>query len=149
MFSVTELFMNVIVPLRRAVVDCFPLDEQFRFLSGFCLATVRRASSVALHSKRPIHELIGARIGFTREAATSALLVKVLLTLTHHVQPAAYVAPEAAADAFLRRCAVRAPRHPTWCPWPGNASGSVAGPWRWWLWEDAAARPLCVECRDR
>jgi chorismate dehydratase len=83
------------------LVDSLHMDEQFRFLSGFCLATVRRASSVALHSKRPIHELTGAHIGIPGEAATSALLLKVLLTLKHHVQPAAYVTPEDASDAFL------------------------------------------------
>jgi predicted solute-binding protein len=57
------------------LVDCFHLDEQSRFLSGFCLATVRKTSSVALHSKRPIHELTGAQIGIPGEAATSALLL--------------------------------------------------------------------------
>jgi chorismate dehydratase len=83
------------------VVDCFHLDEQFRLLSGFCLATVRKASSVALHSKRPIHELTGASIGIPEEAATSALLLKVLLTLKHRVQPAAYATLGDANDAFL------------------------------------------------
>jgi chorismate dehydratase len=83
------------------LVHCFHLDEQFRFLSGFCLATVRRASSVALHSKRPIHELTGSSIGIPDEAATAALLVKVLLTLKHHVQPAAYVPFGETNDAFL------------------------------------------------
>jgi chorismate dehydratase len=83
------------------LVDCFHLDEQFRFLSGFCLAIVRRASSVALHSKRPIHELNGACIGITDGAATSALLLKVLLALKHHVQPAAYTTLGDAHDAFL------------------------------------------------
>jgi chorismate dehydratase len=83
------------------LVDCFHMDEQFRFLSGFCLATVRKASSVALHSKRPIHELDGAHIGIPGAAATAALLVKVLLTLKHQVRPAAYVTSEDAADAVL------------------------------------------------
>jgi len=83
------------------LVDCFHLDEQFRFLSGFCLATVHRASSVALHSKQPIHELTGASIGIPDEAATSALLVKVVLALKHHVQPATYVPIGETNDAFL------------------------------------------------
>ena len=83
------------------LVDCFHLDEQFRFLSGFCLATVRRASSVALHSKRPIPELNGACIGITDGAATSALLLKVLFALKHHVQPAAYTTLGDVHDAFL------------------------------------------------
>jgi chorismate dehydratase len=83
------------------LVDCFQLDERFRFLSGFCLAIVRRAGSVALHAKRPIHELTGARIGIADEAATSTFLVKVLLTLKYDVRPAAYVTLEDANDAFL------------------------------------------------
>jgi chorismate dehydratase len=83
------------------LVDCFHLDDQFRLLSGFCLATVRRASSVALHSKRPIDELTDARIGIPDEAATAAFLLKVLLTLKHHVQPAAYTTLSDANDAFL------------------------------------------------
>src|ERR671922_1169016 len=61
------------------LTDCFQLDERFQFLSGFCLATVRKASSVALHSKRPIYELTGASIGIPDEAATAAHLLKVLL----------------------------------------------------------------------
>jgi chorismate dehydratase len=83
------------------LADCFQLDEQYRFLSGFCLATVRKTSSVALHSKRPMHELTGADIGIPAEAATAALLLKALLTLKHHVQPAAYVMSDEASDAFL------------------------------------------------
>jgi chorismate dehydratase len=83
------------------LADCFHLDERFQFLSGFCLATVSKASSVALHSKRPIHELTGAHIAIPSEAATSALLVKVLLALKHHVTPAAYVTLEDVYDAFL------------------------------------------------
>jgi chorismate dehydratase len=83
------------------LADCFPLNEQFRFLAGFCLATVRKTSSVALHSKRPIQELSGAQIGIPGEAATSALLLKVLLALKHRVQPATYVTSEEASDAFL------------------------------------------------
>jgi chorismate dehydratase len=83
------------------LADCFDLNDQFRFLSGFCLATVRKASSVALHSRRRIGELTGARIGVPGEAATSLLLLKILLTLKHGVQPVAYVPPEDACEAFL------------------------------------------------
>jgi chorismate dehydratase len=83
------------------LVECFHLDEQFRFLSGFCLTTVRKASSVALHSKRPIAELADAHVGIPDEAATSAILLKVLLALKHHVRPAAYTTLGEANDAFL------------------------------------------------
>jgi chorismate dehydratase len=83
------------------LVDCYRLGEQFRLLSGFCLATIRKAGSVILHSKPPIQELTGARIGVHGGAATSFQLLQVLLALKYQVQPAAYVAPEDAYDAFL------------------------------------------------
>jgi chorismate dehydratase len=83
------------------LVDWFRLDDQFHFLSGFCLATIHRAGSVMLHSKLPIHELSGARIAIPSEAATSSLLLKVVLTLRYQVQPAAYVTRDDAYDAFL------------------------------------------------
>jgi chorismate dehydratase len=83
------------------LTDCGRLDDEFRFLSGFCLATIRRAGSVVLHSKVPIHELSGCRIAISGDAATSSLLLKVLLALKYHVSPAAYVSVEEANDAFL------------------------------------------------
>jgi chorismate dehydratase len=83
------------------LADCFRLDEQFRFLSGFCLATIRKAGSVVLHSKSPIHELTGARIGIPGEAATAFRLLQVVLVLKHHVQAAAYVTLDDACDALL------------------------------------------------
>jgi chorismate dehydratase len=83
------------------LVDCFRLDEQFRFLSGFCVATIRKAGSVVLHSKPPIQELSGARIGISGEAATSFRLLQVVLALKYHVQSVAYVTLEDAYDAFL------------------------------------------------
>src|SRR5687767_5063574 len=36
-----------------ALVDCFRLEGQYRLLSGFCLATIRKAGSVLLHAKQP------------------------------------------------------------------------------------------------
>lgn len=83
------------------LVDSFRLDEQFRFLSGFCVATIRKAGSVVLHAKRPIEDLTGARIGIPGEAATSFRLLQVLLALKYQLQPEAYVAIEDARDAFL------------------------------------------------
>jgi chorismate dehydratase len=83
------------------LTDCSRLDEQFRYLSGFCLATIRKAGSVILHSKAPIQALTGCGVAVTSEAATSALLLKILLTLKHQVQPAAYVTLEDTYDAFL------------------------------------------------
>jgi len=83
------------------LTDCFHLDEQFRLLSGFCMATVRKAGSVALHSKPPIQELSGARIAIPGEAATSFRLLQVVLALKYQVHPAAYVTLADAYDAFL------------------------------------------------
>jgi chorismate dehydratase len=83
------------------LTDCLRLDGQFRFLSGFCLATIRRAGSVVLHSKVPMPELSAARVAVSGEAATSSFLLKVVLALKYHVHPAAYVTMEEAYDAFL------------------------------------------------
>jgi chorismate dehydratase len=83
------------------LADCFRLSEQCRFLSGFCLATIRRARSVLLHARRPIEALSGARIGIPGEAATSFLLLQILLALKYQVQPVAYVTLADANDAVL------------------------------------------------
>ncbi|HSF30759.1 MAG TPA: MqnA/MqnD/SBP family protein [Candidatus Tectomicrobia bacterium] len=83
------------------LVDCFQLDERFRLLSGFCVATIRRAVSVVLHSKQPIQALSGARIGIPAEAATSSRLLQVLLALKYQLSAVAYVTLDDAHDAFL------------------------------------------------
>jgi chorismate dehydratase len=83
------------------LADSFRLDEPFRFLSGFCVATIRKAGSVVLHAKRPIQDLTGTRIGIPGEAATSFRLLQVLLALKYRLQPEAYVAIEDTCDAFL------------------------------------------------
>ena len=81
--------------------DCFRLTDHVRFLSGFCVATIRKTGSVMLHAKQPLEALSGARIGIPGEAATSVRLLQVLLTLKYQVQPAAYVSLAEAYDAFL------------------------------------------------
>jgi len=81
--------------------DCFHLNEQFRLLSGFCVAIIRRAGSVMLHSKQPIEALAGARIGIPGEAATSFRLLQVLLALKHQLPSVDYVTREDSNDAFL------------------------------------------------
>jgi chorismate dehydratase len=83
------------------LVDCFHLADQCRFLAGFCVATIRQARSVLLHSKQPIPTLSGARIGVPSAAATSFRLLQVLLALKYQIQPAAYVTLEDSYDAFL------------------------------------------------
>lgn len=83
------------------LADCFRLADHFRFLSGFCVATIRKTGSVMLHAKQPIEALSGSRIGIPGEAATSFRLLQVLLALKYQVQPAAYVPLADAYDAFL------------------------------------------------
>jgi chorismate dehydratase len=83
------------------LTDCSRLDEQFRYLSGFCLATIRRVGSVVLHSKVPIQELTGCRVAVPGEAVTSSLLLNILLAIKHRVRPAAYVIIEDDYDACL------------------------------------------------
>src|SRR5262249_20620268 len=68
---------------------------------GFCVATIRQAGSVLLHSKQPVEALSGARIGISGAGATSFRLLQVLLALKYQVQPAAYVTLTDAHDAFL------------------------------------------------
>jgi chorismate dehydratase len=81
--------------------DCVRLDERFRLLSGFCVATIRKAGSVMLHSKRLIQELSGAHIGVPAEAATSFRLLQIVLTLKYQVESTTYVTPQDACDAVL------------------------------------------------
>lgn len=83
------------------LVDCFRLADRLQPVAGFCVASVRRAGSVALYSTRPVAELDGARIGVTHEAVTAQRLLHVLLRLQYHVQPAAYVPLDAAHEACL------------------------------------------------
>lgn len=83
------------------LVDCFRLTDDFRFLAGFCVATIRQAGSVLLHAKQPIETLSDCRIGIAGEAATSLRLLQVLLALKYQVQPAAYVTLADSHDAFL------------------------------------------------
>jgi chorismate dehydratase len=83
------------------LADCFRLEAQCRYLSGFCLATVRKAGSVALHSRRPIQDLSAARIGIPDEAATSFRLLQVVLVLKYQVQSVTYVTLADPCDAFL------------------------------------------------
>jgi predicted solute-binding protein len=84
-----------------SLVDCFRLQGEYRLLSGFCLATIRKAGSVLLHAKQPIEALSGARIGITSAAATSFRLLQILLALKYQVQPDAYVTLEEPYDACL------------------------------------------------
>ena len=83
------------------LTECFHLDERWRLLSGFCLATIRKAGSVVLHARHPIEALNGARIGVSGEAAAAFRLLQVVLSLKYQVQSVAYVTLADAYDACL------------------------------------------------
>jgi chorismate dehydratase len=83
------------------LVDCSRLLEHFRFLSGFCIASIAGARSVNLYSKLPIQELGGARISYTSEAATALELLKVLLFLKYRAEPEGFVVLDDNHDALL------------------------------------------------
>ena len=86
-----------LVPL----VQCFHMDDRFQYLSGFCLSSITRATSVNLYSKVPIEELGGVDVAVFGEAVTSFSLLQVLLNLKHQVQPQSYVTLDDPHDAFL------------------------------------------------
>ncbi len=83
------------------IVDTFGKEEHFQPVGGFCIASTDRAGSVFLHSKLPIEELGGARIGVADEARTSVKLLQVLLALKYQVEPPTLVAIQEEPDAFL------------------------------------------------
>lgn len=83
------------------LVDCTRLSEHFRYLSGFCVATIHKAGSAHLHSRQPIDALAGACIQVSAEAATATRLLQMLLTLKYQIQPATYVPHAADPDALL------------------------------------------------
>lgn len=83
------------------LVDCARLADQFRFLSGFCVASIRKAGSVLLHSRRPVEALSDARIGISGEAATSFRLLQVLLAVKYQAQSITYVTLDEPHDAYL------------------------------------------------
>jgi chorismate dehydratase len=83
------------------LTECFRLDGRLRLLSGFCLATIRKAGSVVLHARHPIQALSGARIGISGEAATAFRLLQVVLALKYQVQSVTYVTLTEAYDACL------------------------------------------------
>ena len=83
------------------LADCARLADHFRFLAGFCVATIRKAGSVMLHAQRPIEALTGARIGISGEAVTSCRLLQVLLALKYQVQSTTSVTLADAHEAFL------------------------------------------------
>ncbi len=83
------------------LADSFRLEECFQPVAGFCVSVGNKAGSNYLHSKMPIGDLGGARIGVADETCTSARLTQVLLSQKHRVRPDAWVSMEESYDAFL------------------------------------------------
>ena len=84
------------------LVTCFELEDTFKPLGAYCIATVGKARSIFLYSKRPIEDLNGAVMGVTAETTTSVRLMKTLLTMRFHVTPGRYVdLHHSSKDAFL------------------------------------------------
>ena len=84
------------------LVTCFELEDTFKPLGDFCIATVEKARSILLYSKRPIEELTGAVVGVTGETSTSVRLMKTLFAWRFNVSPRQYVGlDDGPTDAFL------------------------------------------------
>ena len=83
------------------LVDFLRMEDRFLALGQFCIATINKAGSVFLFSRRPVHDLSGAIIGITGETSTSKRLLEVLLTYKYQVKPPNYVPLGEPNDAFL------------------------------------------------
>ena len=84
------------------LVTCFELEDAFKPLGNFCIATVEKAHSILLFSKRPIDELNDAVVGVTGETSTSVRLMNILFAERFNVTPSRYVdLNEISRDAFL------------------------------------------------
>ena len=81
-------------------IDTFRLAPEAAPVSGFCVASVTRATASVLFSKIPIEELSGGRIALGDGDATSVSLLQVLLTLKHEVRREAFVDQQSEHDAF-------------------------------------------------
>ena len=84
-----------------SLVDCFRLEPKAAPISGFCVASVARALSSALLSRAPIGELGGNRIALGDADATSADLLRALLTLKHEIRGEVFVDEQSEHDAVL------------------------------------------------
>jgi chorismate dehydratase len=84
-----------------SLVDTFRLAPKATTVSGFCVASVTKATSCQLLSKEPIESLSGGRIALGDAESTSVSLTQVLLTLKHEVHGVTFVDPESDHDALL------------------------------------------------
>ena len=83
------------------VVDYFRLEDRFKKVGEFCVATLDKSRSSLLFSKRKIEDLEGATIGITPDTSTSVRLLQVLFANRFQVKPASYVTLKEPNDAFL------------------------------------------------
>ena len=84
-----------------SLVDTFRMAPEAVPISGFCVASVARAVSSVLLSKAPIEALSGSRIAIGDGDATSASLLRMLLTLKHEISGAVFVDQQSDHDAVL------------------------------------------------
>ena len=84
-----------------SLVNTFRMAPKAVPISGFCVASVARAVSSVLLSKAPIEALSGSRIAIGDGDATSASLLRMLLTLKHEISGAVFVDQQSDHDAVL------------------------------------------------
>ena len=84
-----------------SLVDAFRLAPRAVHISGFCVASVARAVSSVLLSETPIEELSGSRIALGDGDATSASLLRAVLTLKHGIRGEVFVDVQSEHDAVL------------------------------------------------
>lgn len=63
------------------------LQDRIVLLPDFCLSSIGYVRSVVLHSKIPIEELGGRRLGLSCASQTSVVLLKILLEKYYQMQP--------------------------------------------------------------
>ena len=80
------------------LADCLRLEDRYSYVAGFCLAAREKSGSMFLHSRSPIAEMKGARIGISGASDTAVNLLRVLLAFKYDVQTQTYVTPEEPQD---------------------------------------------------
>ena len=83
------------------LVTTFDVADHYEQLGDFCVATIARARSVLLFSRKPIESLDNATIGLSRETVTTARLLKVLFAQLYRVKVNRYVSTREPSDGVL------------------------------------------------
>ena len=85
-----------------SLVQCFDLKDRYETLGDMGISVKGPVRSILFYSRVPLWELSGAVVGVTRESATAAQLMKVLLEQRYEVSPGEYAGLESPnLDAFL------------------------------------------------